>query len=70
MGTLATLETRGITAVDELVDPVASVRAAPMDVRHDVLRAHWLRLDLDGVVIEMGAYSFPVAIRAEGFLPC
>jgi len=64
---LTTLETRVITAVDELIDPVASARGAPMDVRHDVSRAQWVRRDLDGVVTEVGDYSYPVATRGEGF---
>ena len=50
---LATLQDRVITAVDELVDPVASARVGPMVVRPGVLRAQWPRLDLDGVVIEL-----------------
>ena len=54
-----------ITAVDELVDPVVSARAAPMVIRPGVLRAQWSRLDLDRVVIEIGDYSLPVATRGE-----
>ena len=54
-----------ITAVDELVDPVASTRAAPTVVRPGVLRVQWSRIDLDGVVIEIGDHSLPVATRRE-----
>jgi AraC-like DNA-binding protein len=62
---LATLRDRVIAAVDELVDPVASAPVAPIVVRPGVLRAQWSRLDLDGVVIDMGDYSVPVAIHGE-----
>jgi AraC-like DNA-binding protein len=56
---------RLITSIDELVDPVASARMHPMVLRAGAIRAEWCRADLDGVFIEVGDYSFPVAIRGE-----
>jgi AraC family ethanolamine operon transcriptional activator len=56
---------RLITSVDELVDPVASARMQPMVLRAGAIRAEWCRADLDGVIIEVRNYSFPVATRGE-----
>ena len=54
------------TAVDQLVDPVASARMTPMVLRPGAIRAGVGNASrLDGVFIEVGEYSFPVATRGE-----
>jgi len=62
---LGTLRHLVSAAVDLLVDPVASTRAAPIVVCPGVHRAQWSRVDLGGVVIEMGDCSVPVGARGD-----
>ena len=62
---MATRHDRLTTAVDVLVDPVASARVAPKVVGPGVLPAQWSRLDLDGLEIEIGDHSVPVASHGE-----
>ena len=62
---MATVYHRLITSMDDLVDPLASARMVPMVLRPGAIRAEWSRLDVDGVLIEVADYSFPVATRGE-----
>ncbi len=62
---MATVHHRIITSVEDLVDPLASARMVPMVLRPGAMTGEWARLDLGGVLVEVGEYSFPVATRGE-----
>lgn len=54
-----------ISTVEELVDPVASARMAPMVLRSGPIRAEWAHFDVQGTFVEVGDYSFPVVTQGE-----
>ncbi len=56
---------RVITSIDEFVDPVATAHMSPMVLQPDAMRAELITVDLPGVIVTTGDYSFPVATRGE-----
>ena len=62
---MTSLQHQVITSVDELVDPVASARMTPLVLRAGAIRAEWVRVNIDGVLVEVGDYSFPVTTQGQ-----
>jgi AraC family ethanolamine operon transcriptional activator len=54
-----------MTSIDEFVDPVATAHMHPMVLKPGAMRAEVVTVDVRGVLISMGEYSFPVATRGE-----